>query len=463
MAKPSGIGQELFSQLEVVPSERSLAIPEHFDAPLPHDSADVDRKEYPPFSPETTSSGGNRRRWLVGGVLTVVVILAIVLGATLGTLLGHSKAHEPKPSPGTPTGPATASMSGTATSLSIYSYPTAVSPYSGHVEVFALNENKFVYWKYQNTSSSGWIPRNNSLLNIPGNTAAFEQGVAAVSRAEDAVDIFAVGGDYALYHKYQVPPSATWGPSPSSWEPRGGILTTMPSVISWSQDRLDIFALGASPVFELFQMTWNASGWSEWIPIGGSWQATTPTAVTWGPGRIDVFVVDPNNKTLNHATGSGENWPFEDLGGYCTSRPIAVTRGPGSMDVFAIGGDANLWHLSYANGWDRWTPIDSMTSIQAEPEAVSCDIGSIELFAWRDDNALVHMTVDVSTDTTKASSSGFSVAGQGLSGPPKAVCDGVNSVHVFAFLENGEIGHRMLDLQQKIWSPTNGFELLGTI
>ena len=468
MARQRGTGQEPFSQLEVVPSERSLADPEHFNAPSYYkpSSADAHRKEHPTILPEPTSSGSNRRKWLIGGVLTAVVIVAVVLGATLGTLLGHSKTHEPNPGSETPTGSAIPSMSGTATSLSIYSYPTAVSPYPGHVEVFALDASDSLYWKYKNTSTSSWMPQSNNLQNIPGLAASFEQGVTAVSRGESSIDIFVTGGDYRIYHKWHNPNSVNWVPNGSTWDSYGGGLTTTPSAISWSQDRLDIFALGDSPLYELFQLTYesNGGGWSEWIPIGGSWQVITPTAVTWGPGRIDVFVIDPNNKTLNHATGSGPNWPFNDLGGYCTSRPIAVTRGPGSLDVFARGGDASLWHLSYANGWDTWTPVDSKTIIQAEPEVVYCNIDSIELFAWRDDNALVHMTLDVTADAdAKASSSSFSIVGQGLSGPPKAVCDGVNSVQVFVFLQNGEIGHRALDLQQKTWSPSSGFESLGKV
>lgn len=359
-------------------------------------------------------------------------------------------------------------MSGTATILSIYSYPTAISWGSPHLEVFALDSADVVYWKWRNLSTTSWVPQSNALQSLSGIAAPFAQGVAAVVRGLASVNIFVVGTDFALYNKYHTT-DFVWGPSLTDWEYRGGILSTAPTAISWSEDRLDVFVIGEAQVYGLFHMYWTSeTGWSDWTGLGGSWETFAPTAVTWGPDRIDVFVVDPNTKSLHHTYWDGSLWQpqgsFEDLGGYCTSRPVAVSSDSGVIDIFVRGGDAGLWHLSYSNGWGKWVSVDPKTAIQAEPEAVSWESGSIELFAWSNDDTLLHKSFLV-TDGVGAwtPSSGFEVRGDGLAGPPKAVCDGIDSVHVFAYLQNGQVGHRALNQTPGTWYPSTGFESLGDL
>src|ERR1700739_4132712 len=81
----------------------------------------------------------------------------------------------------TVTAPAT--MSGTATVLSKYLFPTAVSWGYPHLEVFALSDSDVPYWKWKNSSTSDpWNPQGNSLESLNGQTAAFENGLAAITR-----------------------------------------------------------------------------------------------------------------------------------------------------------------------------------------------------------------------------------------------------------------------------------------
>jgi hypothetical protein len=237
--------------------------------------------------------------------------------------------------------------------------------------------------------------------------------------------------------------------------------------------RMDVFAIGVAPNYQLWTMYWTMdTGYSGWIELGGSWETVyPPTALTWGQDRIDVFLVDPNTKSLYHRYFDGNYWQppasFNDLGGYCTSRPVAVSRGPGFIDVFARGGDAGLWHLSYTsqNGWSDWVSVDSATQINAEPEAVSWGVGNnIDVFAWGEDNALLHKTLSVKNGVTNwAPSTGYDNWGGTLAGPPKAVCDGADRVHAFAYLQNGQLGHRSFNHTLGTIYPSEGFEILGFI
>ena len=101
-------------------------------------------------------------------------------------------------------------MSGTATILSIYSYPTAISWGSPHLEVFALDSADVVYWKWRNLSTTSWVPQSNALQSLSGIAAPFAQGVAAVVRGLASVNILVVGTDFALYNKYHTT-DFVWG------------------------------------------------------------------------------------------------------------------------------------------------------------------------------------------------------------------------------------------------------------
>ena len=361
-------------------------------------------------------------------------------------------------SPATPS----ATMYGTATpSPSYYSYPTAVLAGDGSLEVFALDSSKNLRWKRKDSSLSDWLPQNGSFWTIPGIASATSQSIAAINRGGIAVDILIAGIDHDLFHTRQNTPSTKW---PSGWDVISGNISTDPAVISWNTDRLDILAIGAAPEYGIFQIYWSSdTDWSDWIRVGSSYSDFTPTLVLWATDQTDILLIE--HSMLTHWYWDASSWQSIGLGGSCTSRPAAVSRGPGLIDVFVRGGDAGLWHFSYSNGWTAPTSPDAETAIKAEPHAISCDVRVIDAFAWRDDNALLHKRVIVASDGTETwtPSRGFEVVGDGLTGPPRAVCNGTESIDVFAFLGDGEVGHCRLDGYSASWSPDDGFESLGSV
>ena len=66
------------------------------------------------------------------------------------------------------------------------------------------------------------------------------------------IDAFVRGTDNALWHKW-------WNGRWSQWEDLGGILTSAPTVSSWSEGRLDVFARGTDN--SLIHKWWNGN-WS---------------------------------------------------------------------------------------------------------------------------------------------------------------------------------------------------------
>ena len=78
----------------------------------------------------------------------------------------------------------------------------------------------------------------------------------------------------------------------SGWENLGGVLTSAPTVSSWSANRLDCFVRGTNNA--MWHKWWNGAAWSGWENLGGV-LTSAPGAVSWGPNRIDAFVRGTDN------------------------------------------------------------------------------------------------------------------------------------------------------------------------
>jgi hypothetical protein len=365
-------------------------------------------------------------------------------------------------------------MTGTATALSGYTYPTAVSWGYPHLEVFTNSKAHTNYWKYRgmNTSDTIWHPTDGSLATFGGVDADFDTSLSAISRKKGDVDVFLTSNDSSRHTTYAWHTSHTsrgfdlsagqapWdGPNPQDTSFATGLAQV------GDENRLDAFALGTNG--DLSQISWNSSvGWKSVFPLGGHWAMFVPTAVSWGDGRIDVFVVDSDSKQLYHTYYDNGTWQpatkFESLGGYCTSRPTAVSWASGRIDVFVRGGDAGLWHLSFNGTWSIWTSISGNMSVQGELEALSWGENRLDVFAWGSDQSLLHKSFD-GAKAQWTPLENFEVLGHDLGGPPKGVVDAPGSLHVFCFSRFGALQHTWWNQTTGVWgpSPAGTFEQLG--
>jgi hypothetical protein len=99
------------------------------------------------------------------------------------------------------------------------------------------------------------------------------RGRQAVAWGPNRLDVFGLGTDYALWHRWW--DGSSWG----GWESLGGTLTSPPEVVSWDVGRLDIFAVGTDS--GLWHRWWDGSSWGGWESLGGVLEST-PKAVSWG-------------------------------------------------------------------------------------------------------------------------------------------------------------------------------------
>lgn len=264
----------------------------------------------------------------------------------------------------------------------------------------------------------------------------------AVAWGPNRLDIFALGTDSALYHRWW--DGAAWG----GWESLGGVIESPPEVVSWRPDRLDIFALGTDHA--LWHRWWDGASWGGWESLGGV-LTSPPTAVSWGPNRLDIFGLGEDH-ALWHRWWDGQEWGgWESLGGVLTSPPSAVAWGPNRLDVFGLGEDHAVWHRWWdGSAWGGWESLGG--TLMSQPNVVSWDEDRLDIFAVGTDSALWHRWWDGSAW------GGWESLGGILESPPKAVAWSANRLDVFAVGTDSALWHRWWD-----GAAWGGWESLGGV
>jgi hypothetical protein len=263
-----------------------------------------------------------------------------------------------------------------------------------------------------------------------------------VAWAANRLDIFVVGTDSALWHRWW--DGSSWG----GWESLGGILASPPEVVSWEANRLDVFALGTDHA--LWHRWWDGSSWGGWESLGGTLTSLV-CAVSWAPNRLDIFALGTDS-ALWHRWWDGSSWGgWESLGGTLTSPPKAVAWGPNRLDVFGLGTDYALWHRWWdGSSWGGWESLGG--TLTSPPEVVSWDVGRLDIFAVGTDSALWHRWWDGS------SWGGWESLGGVLESTPKAVSWAANRLDIFVVGTDSALWHRWWD-----GSSWGGWESLGGI
>ncbi|WP_108718751.1 hypothetical protein [Miniimonas sp. S16] len=251
--------------------------------------------------------------------------------------------------------------------------PAVSSWSSGRLDVFVRGTDNALWHKWFAGGWSGWESLGGVLTSDP----------AAVSWSDGRIDVFVRGTDNALWHKWF---DGGW----SGWESLGGILTSGPAVASWAHGRLDVFVRGTDNALwhKWFRRgTFGiGGGWSGWESLGGV-LTSDPAAVSWSEGRIDVFVRGTDN-ALWHKWFAGGWSGWESLGGVLTSGPGVSSWAPGRLDVFVRGTDNAMWHKWFQAGWSGWESLGGV--LTSDPDAVSWGPNRIDSFVRGTDGALWH-------------------------------------------------------------------------
>ncbi len=293
-----------------------------------------------------------------------------------------------------------------------------------------------------------------------------ESSAPVVAWAENRLDVFGLGMDSALWHKWW--DGTAWGPSVTGWESLGGVLTSEPVAVAWAENRLDVFVRGTDSA--LWHKWWDGTAWGPsvtgWESLGGV-LTSEPVAVAWAENRLDVFVRGTDS-ALWHKWWDGTAWGpsvtgWESLGGVLTSEPVAVAWAENRLDVFVRGTDSALWH----KWWDgtAWGPSvtgwESLGGVlTSEPVAVAWAENRLDVFVRGTDSALWHKWWDGTT--WGPSVTGWESLGGVLTSEPVAVAWAENRLDVFVRGTDSALWHKWWD--GTAWGPSvTGWESLGGV
>ena len=230
--------------------------------------------------------------------------------------------------------------------------PVAVSWHPNRLDLFTVGTDGALWHKWWN--GSAWRPSATGWESLGGVCASRP---AAVAWAPNRLDLFVVGTDGALWHKWWN--GSAWRPSASGWESLGGVCLGAPVAVSWNPNRLDLFVVGTDRA--VWHKWWNGSTWrpsvSGWESLGGAC-GSQPEAVAWGPNRLDLFV-EGTDRALWHKWWNGSSWGpsvtgWESLGGICYGIPTIDAWAANRLDLFVVGSDRALWHKWW--GGSSWGP-----------------------------------------------------------------------------------------------------------
>jgi len=286
---------------------------------------------------------------------------------------------------------------------------------------------------------------------VPAFFSEEDPAVAASSWGPGRLDLFVIGTDGALYHRYG------GGSSWSVWERLGGEWVSAPAAVSWGPGRIDVFALGNDSA--LWHIWGDGSTWSDWESLGGNW-TSAPAVSSAGENSMNVFVRGKDNALWHIWWGWDESqskckWSsWGSFGGYLTSAPAAISRDQGHIDVFARGKDNHLIHRSYEfPTWSNWELLVD-GSLNSAPTVSSPDNYTLDVYIRGEDNALYMNR----WDGRQSEWGGWQTLGGKLTSAPAAVYSGSSRTDVFARGTDNTLVHKWWGAPKWDW---NDFETIG--
>lgn len=253
-----------------------------------------------------------------------------------------------------------------------------------------------VHRQWSLNSASSWIRET-----LPDLSAGLICGsvLGAASRGNNQVDVFATAMDGHVY-------TAAKGPQTNdSWAGwwkvgEGQFLPGTPiAAISRSEGRLDLFATG------LDGRVWSAAygpdtagewNWVGWFPVMKEVfvPGTRVTATSRKTDQIDLFAVNLDGEVRTAAWSPDSNagkwggwWRVTETNGqFMPGTPISVVhRSEGQFDLFAVGFDGRIWTAAWgpqtAGKWAGWWSIGDAKFAQGSTiAATTCGTNRLDVF-----------------------------------------------------------------------------------
>jgi hypothetical protein len=275
--------------------------------------------------------------------------------------------------------------------------PAAVSYGAGHVEVFVVGADNAVWHKwFMNGGWSGWESLGGHATSSP----------SAASLHYGHIDLFVRGSDMGLWHRYtDWPGGIPW----QNWSSLGGRLSSGPAAVAPNlrfqqagKDRLFVYVFADNGA--LYGIAWSlATNWGGWTYMGEEGSHTSdPAAVSLGPDNVSLFWRGTQQQ-LVHKNWNGSTWGARtSYDGILGEAPRATFYGNLQLAVFAPSFD---WQTAYVKTWgfgagfasfnpvfDGWTLCGGLNSGQPlwnGASILSCD-GRFRIAQQTDGNLVLY-------------------------------------------------------------------------
>ena len=247
------------------------------------------------------------------------------------------------------------------------------------------------------TEASGW--KREPLPSLSPTGLICGSVVSAASRGQNHVDVFATAMDGHVYTAAKGPQTDnTWA---GWWKVGDGqfLAGTPVAAISRSEGRLDLFAVGLDGRIWSAAYGPDAAGnwdWVGWFPILSEVfvPGTHVTATSRQTDQIDLFAVNLNGEVRTAAWSANANagkwagwWRVTETNGqFMPGTPVsAVHRSEGQIDLFAVGFDGRIWTAAWgpqtAEKWAGWWSIGDARFAQGSViAATTCGVNRLDVF-----------------------------------------------------------------------------------
>lgn len=226
----------------------------------------------------------------------------------------------------------------------------------GRLDVFARGSDGDFHHRWQTAPSGGWSAGWDS-LGAPPSGATYSE-VAVSNNADGRIALFVAApgsGGYGIYHAWQntVDDEYSWSAWTGLGKPSASVDLYPPTVAQNQDGRLDVFSLGSDGnLWHKWQVAPNSywsSGWEDLGQPSTSWLIGYPTASRQRDGRLVVFARAADGAIWSiaqkQASGSWGSWTsLGQPSGTAIGYDIAVGRNQnGTLVIATTDALGRLW------------------------------------------------------------------------------------------------------------------------
>ncbi len=257
----------------------------------------------------------------------------------------------------------------------------------GRLEVFVVGNNHALYHKFQTIAGSNSWSGYSSLGGYVISNPVVGQD------ADGRLEVFVIGSDHALYHNVETSTSSN---SYSGFIFLGGNILGDPAAARNTDGTLEVFVVQADKqLYHNFQSAANSNNWVGFSPLGGL-VILDPVVAQNSDGRLEVFVIGSDNglyhefqtSPSSHLSYSG----FFSLGGVVIRDPAVGLNTDGRLEVYVVGSNNALYHnaqsVAGTNSWTGYYPLGG--NVIRKPAVAQNEDGRLEVFVVGSDNALYY-------------------------------------------------------------------------